>query len=173
MKRLLLILSLLLILASNGMAQTFSIGPNVGYTKAKDADKGTYLFGGAARLTFLMFGVEGTIHYSEQKYYNDQIKVQQYPVSVSGMFFPLPFIYAAAGLDWFNAKTTVSIAGLSDSQTSSETGYHFGAGVHLSLGGVILTGDARYLFLGKMKVPSGSEIDNSNLVLSVGLLFKL
>ena len=172
MKRILLIAVLVLFTASFTAAQTFSIGPNVGYAKAKDADKGSFLFGGAARLNFLMFGVEGTIHYGEQKYFNDVVKVQQYPISVSGMFYPLPFVYACAGFDWFNYKTTVNLPGVAE-ETSSEVGYHFGAGVQLSLGGLYLTGDARYVLQGKMKVPSSGEIDNSLLVLSVGLLFKL
>ena len=171
MKRSIIIAVLVMIFASTNFAQTLSLGPNVGYIKAKDADKGSYLFGAAARLNFLMFGVEGTIHYGEQKYQNDLVKVQQYPISLSGMFFPLPFVYACAGVDWFNSKTTVDIPGLG-SQTDSEMGYHFGAGAQLSLGSIYLTGDVRYVLLGKMKVPSGNEIDNSNVVISVGLLFK-
>jgi hypothetical protein len=171
MKRLLITAAVVLLLVSTNFAQTFSIGPNVGYVKTKDADKGTYLFGAAARFNFLSFGIEGTIHYAEQKYYNDLVKVQQYPISVSGMFFPLPFVYGCAGLDWFNSRTTIDIAG-SATETYQEVGYHFGAGAQFSLGGVYLTGDARYVLLGKMKVPNSSEIDNSNLVLSVGLLFK-
>lgn len=172
MKRLLFIAVLVFFTVSVSFAQTFSIGPNVGYAKAKDADNGNFLFGGAARFNFLMFGVEGTIHYGEQKFFNDVVKVQQYPISVSGMFYPIPFLYACAGFDWFNYKTTVNIPGVAET-TSSEIGYHFGAGVQLSLGSVYLTGDARYVLQGKMKVPSSGEIDNSLLVLSVGLLFKL
>lgn len=172
MKRIILIAVLIVFTASISMAQTFAIGPNVGYVKAKDADKGTYLFGAAARLNFLMFGVEGTIHYGEQKYYNDVVKVTQYPVSVSGMFYPIPFVYACAGLDWFNSKTKIDIPGVAES-TNSEVGYHFGAGAQLSLGNIVLTGDFRYVLLGKMKVPNSGEIDNSNTVISIGLLFKL
>jgi hypothetical protein len=174
MKRSILMISLVFLITSVSMAQSFSIGPEVGYYKTKDADKGTLLYGASARLTFAMFGVEGTVHYGEEKFYNDMIKVQRYPVSVSGMFFPLPFVYACGGLDWLNAKTTTNIPGFSDqSETSSEVGFHFGAGVHLSLGSIVLKGDARYIMMGKMKIPSQGEIDNSVLELSVGLLFHL
>lgn len=172
MKRLIIAAVLVLLFVSTSFAQSFAIGPNVGYVKAKDADKGTYLFGAAARLTFLSFGAEATIHYGEQKYYNDMVKVQQYPISVSAMFFPLPIVYACGGLDWFNSRTTINIAG-SSTDTHQEIGYHFGAGAQLSLGGICLTGDVRYLMLGKMKVPNSSDIDNSSLIISVGLLFKL
>jgi len=172
MKRILIIAVLVLFAASYAMAQTFAIGPSVAYMKAKDADKGTFLYGATARLNFLMFGVEGTIHYGEQKYYNDVVKVQQYPASLSGMFYPLPFVYGIAGIDWFNSKTTIDMPGVA-ATTNSEMGYHFGAGVQLSLGPIYLTGDFRYVLLGKMKIPSSGEIDNSNTCIAVGLLFKL
>lgn len=172
MKRILLIGTFFLLAATVNYAQHFSIGPEVGYYKQKDADKGSFLFGGSARLTFGLLGVEGAIHYREDKYYNDAVKIQRYPISVSGLIFPLPFVYACAGIDWINSKTTVNLPGVSG-DTSSDLGYHFGAGVHLSLGSIVLKGDARYVMIGKMKIPSSGEIDESVLVLSAGLLFTL
>jgi len=172
MKRIILISVLVLFTFSVSKAQSFAVGPQVGYYKVKDAEKGSFLYGGAARLNFLMFGVEAAIHYGEEKYYDDLIKVQKYPVSVSALYYPLPFVYACGGLDWLNYKTTVNITG-GGSETDQELGYHFGAGVQLSLGNVMLTGDIKYVFLGKMKVPSQDEIDNSFYILSAGLLFIL
>lgn len=172
MKRIVLVISLVFLVTSVSIAQSFAIGPNVGYFKTKDAEKGTFLYGASARLNFLMFGVEATIHYGEEKFFNDVVKIQRYPISVSGMFFPLPFVYACAGLDWLNSKITYDVPGISGS-TEQEIGYHIGAGAQLSLGSIVLTGDARYILLGKMKVPSSGEIDNSTLVFAVGLLFKL
>ncbi len=174
MKRIVLVLSLVFLVTSVSIAQSLAIGPNVGYYKTKDADKGTFLYGASARLNFLMFGVEATGHYGEEKYYDDAVKIQKYPVSVSGMFFPLPFVYACAGLDWLNSKATYKIPGFSEAtETQSEIGYHFGAGAQLSLGNIVLTGDFRYILMGKMKIPSSGEVDNSTTSINIGLLFKL
>ena len=171
MKKALLILVFILA-ASTSFAQSLAIGPQLGYFKSKDADDGAYIFSGAARFSFLMFGVEGTVGYSESKYFNGDIKIQNYPISITGMVNIMPFIYADAGMDWFNRKIIYNIPGISD-ETSTSVGYHIGVGAQISLGPLLLTGDAKYIFTDKYKLFTGVEVNNNYYILSIGVLYKI
>ena len=80
----------------------FGIGPKVGYFKTKDADKGEFMGGAALRLKFGSLGIEGSIDYRQEKYGEDDITVRSWPVSATGLLYPLPILYALAGMGWYN-----------------------------------------------------------------------
>ena len=171
MKKILLLIAFLFA-ASNISAQSFAVGPQVGYLNIKGSNEGTYQYGLSARFNFLFLGIEGTASYAP-KTFSSTIKSTGYPLSVSGMVYVLPFIYGCAGLDWSTEKYTIDLPGY-DSQTvtSTTSGYHLGVGIQISLGSLVLTGDARYMFFNKEQI-SNTELDNNYYLLAIGVLFKL
>ncbi|MBN1826056.1 MAG: outer membrane beta-barrel protein [Candidatus Eisenbacteria bacterium] len=168
---------MILVLAGPALAG-LGIGPQVGYYKASDADEGEFLFGGALRLKPIPFlGVEGSINYRQESYYDDALKVKSWPVMVTGLVYPIPFVYGLAGAGWYNTTFEYDsqvFPGLGDEETTSEMGWHVGAGVELPLGtGARLAGDVRYVFL-DYELEGTSELqsaDSNFYVITVTLFF--
>ena len=171
-------LVILLILTASVGAQSFSIGPQIGFIKTKDADKASIMPAIAARLNLIGLKVEGSIGYKSDEYGSGEIKTKSYPILLTGMLSVFPFIHAEAGIGWYNTKIDYSSALQAlgaKNETTQDIGYHLGAGAELPLGNVVLTGDIRYVFL---------NVDFNNTVklasqksdyytINVGLLFKL
>jgi hypothetical protein len=132
----------------------FSLGPAGGYLHAKGADRGTWFAGAQARLHFLeYFAAEGSITFHDNDYENGTVHVTQYPVQVSGLFYPIPDgqfrPYVVAGVGWYYTRTTYtgSLSGISD-QTDHVFGGHAGAGLEVKLGrSTSLDADIRYVFM--------------------------
>jgi hypothetical protein len=143
----------------------FSIGPAGGYLHAKGADRGTWFAGAQARLHFLhFFAAEGSITFHENSYEHGDVHVTQYPVQVSGMFYPLPDApfspYVVGGGGWYYSRITYSggLSGLSN-QTDHTFGAHAGAGLDIQLGSsTSIDADLRYIFLN----PSNSQVQNGD-----------
>ncbi len=185
--RMAVLLAILITTSSNSYAQTAEfedsglyLGPQIGVFKAADADN-TYMTGGVAlRIKVMEFlGFEGAVNYRQEKYADDRVTVKSWPVMVTGLLYPLPYLYAAIGAGWYNTNYSYnnSLLGLDyESDTQQEFGWHFGAGVELPVGEIgKIVGDVRYVFLNYdfQKFP-GSEDRNANYVLgSVSFLFKL
>jgi len=158
------------------MRNPTAIGPHVGYYKAKDADDGKVMFGGALRLKLTnALGFEGSIDYRQEGYRNESIVVRTWPVLLTGLFYPTPNIYGAAGVGWYNTQIEFEkdLAQRND-KSSQEFGWHFGAGVEIPLSErVMINTDFRYTFLDYDfgEVPGAGEISSDFFAVTAGLLF--
>lgn len=157
-------------------AQGISFGPQVGFYDAKDADDQELMYGAALRVKILPFlGVEGSINYRQEDYGEGLVTVRSWPVMVSGLLYPVPFIYGTLGAGWYNTTFDYEsdIGDLGD-ETRQEFGWHVGGGVELPLGTVAsLTGDIRYVFIDYdfADVDELADTDSDFYVITVGLLF--
>jgi opacity protein-like surface antigen len=177
-----IILGILILLPLSAYSQTsVNLGPHLGIQKAKNADA-NYLVGATLRLKLMpILGVEGDIGYRQQKYGEDVLTVRQYPVTVTGLIYPLPIIYGGIGAGWYNTTfdytDTYNDLGIDD-ETTSEFGWHLAAGVELPASPrVKLFGDVRFVFLDyKLKDLPDAVLDGaeSNFYsINAGLLFRL
>ncbi len=154
------------------------LGPQLGYQKASNAEDGSVMFGAALRAKLTPFlGVEGSINYRSEDYAGDMVTVKSWPVLVTGLVYPLPFLYGAIGAGWYNTTFDYNVPLVDiESDTKQEFGWHFGGGVELPVSkNILLTGDIKYVFLNYdfEKVP-GIEDDNANFyIINAGILFGL
>lgn len=178
-KRTLLLMGLIALMAAQVNAQSIGLGPQVGYYKVRDADQGNVMGGLALRVKLLpAIGVEGSINYRQEKYADGEVTVRSWPVMVTGLIYPLPFVYGAVGAGWYN--TTIEYdqnkLPLIKDETTQKIGWHFGGGVELPVGPKLkLTADIRYVFLNYdfKKVPGRDDLNSNFYVVTVGLLFGL
>ncbi|PKL81605.1 MAG: hypothetical protein CVV24_14405 [Ignavibacteriae bacterium HGW-Ignavibacteriae-3] len=155
-------------------AQSVAIGPQVGFIKSADADKATIMPGVALRINILGLGLEGSMYYKSEEFQNGAIKTKSYPINLTAMLSILPIVHAEAGIGWYN--TQIDFTNLNStytsirSETQSKAGYHFGAGIALPVGNLLLTGDIRYVFL---DLSTAVNFKSNFSVLMVGAMFKL
>jgi opacity protein-like surface antigen len=179
-------LSILILLPVTSRSQTTQtsvyFGPHLGIQKAPDAEKSNYLVGATLRLRLMpVIGVEGDIGYRQEKYGSDAVTVKSWPVTVTGLIYPLPIIYGGVGAGWYN--TTFDYANIYnqagfDDETTTEFGWHLVAGVELPASpNLKLFGDIRYVFLDyKFKDLPNAVLDGVKsdfYSINVGLLFRL
>lgn len=175
----LLIMGLTILIVTRIDAQSVSLGPQVGYYKAQDADEGSCMGGIVGRFKFIpMLGLEVSINYRQEKYVDNLLTVRSYPVMVTGLIYPLPIIYGAMGIGWYNTTFDYDqdrLPLLKD-DTAQKVGWHFGGGVELPVGSNFnLTGDIRYVFLDYdfKGIPGSDELKSNFYVVTVGLLYGL
>ncbi len=151
-------------------------GPIIGVSKSPDVDAN--LIGGAAlRLKLLpILGLEGAITYHQEEFGDDDaLTVKSWPVQVTGMLYPVEWLYGAMGAGWY--MTTLDYdpdVTFLDDDTSNEFGWHFGGGLELPLGETVrLTGDLRYVFIDYNfeDIPGQDESDSNFYMATGGLLF--
>ncbi len=179
-KKTLVVMGLITLMVAPVKAQSIYVGPQLGYYKARDADKGSFMGGVAWRMKLMpALGVEASINYRQEKYGNDALTVRSWPVMVTGLIYPLPIVYGAVGFGWYSLTLDFdqNKLPLSQDETMKRVGWHFGGGVELPVGSSFkLTGDVRYVFLDyKFKeVPGTGNLKNSDFyIITAGLLFKL
>jgi opacity protein-like surface antigen len=177
-KKIIMIIGLVALTAAQVKAQSLSLGPQVGYYKAQDADQGSYLGGAALRLKLGAVGVEASITSRQEYYANGALSVHSWPVMLTGLFYPLPIVYGAMGFGWYNVTVhyNQSILPSYTDETIQKVGWHFGAGVELPLGSNIeLIGDIRYVFLNYnfKAFPGSTDLKSNFSVITFGLLFGL
>lgn len=166
----------LLVPAVPAAAQGLNFGPQLGYYKARDADNGEVMYGAALRLRILPFlGAEGSINYRQEDYGDNAVTVRSWPVMITGLLYPIPFLYGALGAGWYNTTFDYNndLADLG-SETKQEFGWHVGGGLELPLGTVAkVTGDIRYVFLDYnfADAPQLPETDADFYVITIGVLF--
>lgn len=153
------------------------IGPRAGYYSVSDADEGTWLFGGAIRLKPIpFFGVEGSVDYRKETYYDNALTVKSWPVQVTALVYPLPIVYGLAGAGWYYTTfeyDALIFTDLGGSDTTNEFGYHFGGGVEVPLGpGLSVAGDIRYVFLNYdfQDLPGTEQADSDFYAITIALL---
>jgi opacity protein-like surface antigen len=170
-------MGLIALMVARVNAQSISLGPQVGYYKVQDADKGSYMGGVALRLKLMGLGVEASINYRQEKYANDALTVRSWPMMVTGLIYPLPFIYGAIGAGWYSLTFDYDQSKLPflKDETTKKMGWHFGGGVELPLGSIKLTGDIRYVFLNYdfKEIPGSGDLKSNFTVITVGFLFGL
>lgn len=157
-------------------------GPHVGIQRTSGADGSNYLVGATLRLKLLpVIGVEGDIGYRQEKFGSGALTVKQWPVTVTGLLYPLPFLYGGMGGGWYNTTFDYSDRynnlGITD-ETTQKFGWHLAAGLEMpTMARVKLYGDVRYVFLDyKLKALPDAVLDGakSNFYsINIGLLFKL
>lgn len=132
----------------------FAIGPIGGYLKARGADRGTWFAGIQARLYFFRFlAAEANVTFHQNRYEDGDITVTQYPVQVSGLFFPFPSWsfqpYVVGGVGWYYTRIDYSDdLNFIESDTTHWFGGHVGAGVELAASrAVSLHADFRWVFI--------------------------
>lgn len=178
MKKIFIVFVLSIILLSESFGQGFSLGPQVGYYKSKAADEGQLAYGGAVRLRLSSgIGLEAGANYRSESYADNSVTITNYPIMASAMIYLLPIAYGTIGAGWYNSDIDYSsqwnVAGYKDGSTS-DFGWHFGAGAELPLGVVTLAADIRYVFIDYEfdKLP-GKEIDSNFYVITAGVFINL
>jgi opacity protein-like surface antigen len=134
--------------------ESFSMGPEGGYLRARDADRGTWFAGVKARLHVLRFlAAEASITFHQNRYAHDDIVVTQYPVQLTAFLYILPVgpirPYVLGGVGWYYTRTDYrgSLSFIENS-TSHFFGVHLGAGAEIMLGThASIDADARYIFV--------------------------
>ncbi len=178
-KKTLLLMGLITLMGAQVNAQSVSLGPQVGYYKAKDADQGAFMGGVAWRFKFTpSLGLEASINYRQEKYANDALTVHSWPVMVTGLIYPLPIVYGAIGAGWYSVTYDFNQSKLPllKDETTQEFGWHFGGGVEFPIGSNFkLTGDIRYVFLNYdfKEIPGSADLKSNFYVITVGFLFGL
>ncbi len=178
-KKILLIVGLITVLIVPVKAQSVSVGPQVGYYKAQDADQGSFMGGVAWRFKLMpVLGLEASINYRQEKYADDALTVRSWPVMVTGLIYPIPIVYGAIGAGWYSVTYDYdqSKLPLFKDETTQEFGWHFGGGVELPVGSTFkVTGDIRYVFLNYdfKEIPGSADLKSNFYVITVGFLFGL
>ncbi len=174
-------LLVLLPLAAHGQSSAH-FGPHLGIQKAQDAEDANYLAGATLRLKLApILAVEGDIGYRQAKFGSNALTVRDWPITATGLLYPLPIIYGGVGAGWYNTtfdySDTYNDVGIDD-ETSQEFGWHLVAGLELPASpSVKIFGDVRYVFLDyKFKelpdaVLEGAKSDFYSI--NLGLLFQL
>jgi opacity protein-like surface antigen len=175
-KKTLLFTGLITLMVAQANAQSISLGPQIGYYKVPDADKGSFMGGAAWRLKLTpVLGAEASINYRQEKYADGALTVRSWPVMVTGLIYPLPVVYGAVGAGWYSVTLDYDQSKLPfvQDETTQKFGWHFGGGVELPLGSLKLTGDIRYVFLNYdfKQIPGSGDMKSNFTVVTVGLLF--
>jgi opacity protein-like surface antigen len=179
LKKTLLLTGLITLMVAQANAQSISLGPQIGYYKAQDADKGSFMGGAAWRLKLMpVLGVEASINYRQEKYADGALTVRSWPVMVTGLIYPIPIVYGAIGAGWYSVTYDYDQGKLPflKDETTQKVGWHFGGGLELPVGSSFkLTGDIRYVFLNyKFKqIPGTGELKSNFTVITAGFLFNL
>ena len=174
---------ILILLPLSARSQTsVYVGPHLGIQNSSGAEGANYLVGATLRLKLLpVLGAEADIGYRQQKYGSGALTVRDYPVTVTGLLYPLPIIYGGVGGGWYNTtldySDTHNEAGYAD-ETTTKFGWHLVAGVELPASPTFrLFGDIRYVFLDyKFKDLPGAVLDGAKsdfYSINVGLLLRL
>ena len=179
LKKTFLVMALTFLMVPYVNAQSISLGPQLGYYKAQDADQGSYMGGAALRLKLMsVLGVEASINYRSEQYANGAVTVRSWPVMVTGMIYPLPVLYGAMGFGWYNLTYHYdqSKLPLLTDETTQKVGWHFGGGLELPISSSFtLTGDIRYVFLNYniKAIPGSGDLKSNFTVITVGFLLDL
>jgi opacity protein-like surface antigen len=158
------------------------LGPHLGIQKSPDAENSNYLVGATLRIPLMpALGLEGDVGYRKEEYGNGAVTVKDWPLTVTGLLYPLPVLYGGIGGGWYNSTIDYSDAynqtGIDD-ETTQDFGWHLAAGIELPTSSSIkLYGDVRYVFLDrKFDELPGAVLDGEKsdfYSINFGLLFGL
>lgn len=180
-KRALVVAAFMMLVAPQAGAQSIGFGPQLGYQKARDADKGNFMGGAALRFKLIpAVGVEASINYRQEKFANDALTVRSWPLMATGLIYPIPIVYGAVGFGWYNTtfdydQSKFPLQVIED-ETKREVGWHFGGGLELPVGSKYkFTADIRYVFLDYKfaQIPGSGDVNSNFYVVTAGFLFGL
>ncbi len=160
-------------------AASVNLGPQLGFYKARDADKGAFIGGVTCRLKFTpVLGAEASINYRQETYGKNAVTVRSWPVMATGLIYPFPYIYGAIGAGWYNLTFDYSQDRfpLFKDETTQKFGWHFGVGAEVPASKKIkLICDIRYVFLNYdfQEIPGSADLKSDFFVITAGLLFVL
>ncbi len=183
--RVVLILLLIFFASIPAVAQIdIGFGPQLGIYKVQELD-GVELMGGAAlrlKLTDLL-GIEASINYREEEYGGGSARLKSWPVMVTGLVYPIPFVYGAIGAGWYSTSIQYNfpsgfLGGPSSiaSESKQEFGWHFGGGAEFPVGSFAkVVGDIRYVFLNYdfSRLPGSDGVNSNFYIVTAGFLFNL
>lgn len=143
-----------LMLATLGSAspvRAFEVIPSIGMTKSTDSNAGDgKFFGGlAVRAPLLPFlKVEGGISYRQDDFPGTDIKLRQWPLTLSLWLTPIPMIYAGAGIGWYRTTLDFPANSLVKDETTQKVGVHLGGGLLVPVGSKLAVDlNGRYIFM--------------------------
>ncbi len=128
------------------------LGPHFGIQKTPDVEGVDYLVGATLRVKPLTFlSVEGDIGYWQEDFGSGAVTVKSWPITVSGLLYPVPMLYAGMGAGWYHStfdfSDSINQAGVDD-ETAEEFGWHLMGGLELQASrSIIVFGEARYVLL--------------------------
>jgi len=168
----------LLVLLWSGYANGtgLGLGAHYSYVHNQDTEDNFSMLGAQVRLRGAVIGVEGAIDYRNEEL-GGGLELKSWPVSASLLVYPIPPVYALAGLGWYHTTLDFPTNSIYDNDTQTELGYHFGAGVELPLAPMFkLVGDVRWQFINYEfeDIPSSvGKVDADSYSLNAGFLFYL
>lgn len=159
---------------------SFHVGPHMGIQTQQGASESDNLFGLSGRLKLMpMLGVDGMISYRQDDLAAGSGIMRTWPVMVTGLLYPLPFVYGGAGGGWyhttFDLSDELNDLGFND-ETSTNFGWHLALGVEVPASSWLkLTADYRWVYLGDQApdlpdVVSGDVQENFRMI-TIGMLF--
>lgn len=159
------------------------IGPQIGYFKSGDADKGNLLYGLALRVRLTpALGFEGSVDYRQEEYQNGAITARTWPILLTGHVFLLPMIHGSAGVGWYNTTFDYGESDLWEGDlgevSKQRFGWHLGGGAEIPLGtSTSLKGELKYHFLDyeidELENTQIGDISYNYWSITVGILFGL
>lgn len=133
--------------SSSTDAKGFGLGARYSFMRNIEAHANTNVIGVLGRLRGDLIGVEAAIDYRKDNLGGD-VSVKTWPVTASLLIYPFTPIYGLAGFGWYNATVEYPVLGSTKSNTSTQLGYHLGAGLEIPVSpNVSLNGEFRYIFL--------------------------
>lgn len=140
-----LIPTIILTLACAATAHAgLGVGARFSYVRNNGIEDNSLMPGVMARIRSLMvLGLEGAVDFRKEEL-NNGSELRSTPITVSAMIYPIPVVYALAGVGFY--RTTLDVAG--EETTDNQIGYHVGAGIEAPLLPLLkLTGDVRFQHL--------------------------
>jgi hypothetical protein len=127
-------------------AQATGIGIRGAWVDTPDGEQNVGMVGGFARLGSIV-ALEGAVDYRRERL-GPGAEVRTWPVTMSLVLAPIPVLYGVAGIGWYNTTLEIAPAYGGFEDTSTEFGYHLGAGVQLPIvPSLAFVGDLRYSFI--------------------------
>jgi opacity protein-like surface antigen len=152
------------------------LGAHYSRVHNQSTDDNTNMVGAQLRLRGTVLGVEGAVDYRNDDLGGD-IELKSWPISASLLVYPIPPVYALAGLGWYNSTLDFPDGSVFEDDTQTELGYHLGAGVELPLAPTLkLLGDVRWQFIDYEfdDIPSSiGNVDADSYSLNAGFLLYL
>lgn len=150
------------------------LGGRYAYVTNRESDESTHMGGGLLRARSEFIGVEGAVDYRNEDLVGE-VDLKSWPVSASLLLYPLPPLYALAGLGWYNSTVDFPDDSLFEDQTDTELGYHFGVGVEAPIAPTVrLTGDVRWHFVNyefDQIAESVGDVEADTYTINAGVLF--
>lgn len=167
---------------SAGSQTNVYVGPHLGIQNSSGSESANYLIGATVRVRLMpILGAEADIGYRQEKYGDGAVTARDWPVTVTGLLYPLPFIYGGVGGGWyfttFDYADAYNDAGFED-ETTQNFGWHLAAGVEVPASPRFrVFGDIRFVFLEYDFADLPGEIldgaDSDFYSINVGVLFRL